>query len=475
MGRKKIYNTPAEKQKAYYNKKKKLSDIPLEAYGNLRIGLTKFPSIIEYFTYLTGLIPTEDQKTFLLDLANIDIKKQLASAGRQSGKTICSAVGVLWWIFQSGYKVKILLVSAQDNILYFHIREIFKQHPELVKELTSTSFLSPNIIPIHGFETLNKCIVTIKGTTDRNIRGIPADIVFLDETCSIRNDAILTALGNLSGPISKFVLLSTPHDNKSKFIEWANDKDSGFIVYTWSSEGLSWHPKELQATKKREMSSAKYAVEVLGRPPLISESTFFKEKYLDKMFSEELSDTPEYKPLNVIWGGLDTSYGEVCKISLTFIEKSKSKMKVIFNRNFDSFNIEEIDSYVQIYKPRFFKVDSRPSDLFNLVKTYIKKTKVIEVDYAKYKRSVIEQLRTAVRTGMLSASITEFKELYKELLKYHPNKRTGDDRVDSLALAVFESAELMVDTPRCVVGPWTNNPNYDKELRLSKLRQGIYH
>jgi len=106
-------------------------------------------NIVKYFTYLTGLIPTEDEKKLLIAFTKMDINKIIISAGRQSGKTLTTAVAILWWIFESGRKVKILLLSAQDNILYYHIREIFKNHPEFEPQIVAQgiSYLQYLVFP----------------------------------------------------------------------------------------------------------------------------------------------------------------------------------------------------------------------------------------------------------------------------------------------------------------------------------------
>ena len=41
--------------------------------------------IIEYFEFLTGLVPTDSQKELLMEAVNPDNMKILVCAGRQSG------------------------------------------------------------------------------------------------------------------------------------------------------------------------------------------------------------------------------------------------------------------------------------------------------------------------------------------------------------------------------------------------------
>ena len=113
--------------------------------------------ILDFFREMTGLEPTDNQADLLhkavtiKEQAHISYNNILITAGFQSGKTLCSAIIALWFLFEYGKEVrpiKIILVSAQDSILYFHMREVFKKHPELVKELTEASQLGANLIPM---------------------------------------------------------------------------------------------------------------------------------------------------------------------------------------------------------------------------------------------------------------------------------------------------------------------------------------
>lgn len=227
----------------------------------------KNEGIIQYFRMLTELEPTKDQARILKTA--IKQNRIIISAGRQSGKTMVVAVLVMWFMFKHNMTLRILLVSAQDNIVYYYVKNFFKNNPDLL--LTVTSKGRTYAVPAYGFATDRGSELFVTGPTERNIRGKPADIVIIDEACSIFDESIMTAMGNISGPISKFILLSTPHHYEkpfSLFSKWLQDpKLHKFKTFTWSCEGLSWHGKEMLKMKKIEFSPAKYAIEVLGRLP----------------------------------------------------------------------------------------------------------------------------------------------------------------------------------------------------------------
>lgn len=214
-----------------------------------------------YFKQLTGLTPTPDQVRLMKSI--IKHNRVLVSSGRQCGKTLSAAVVTIWLAFEYPEPLRILLISAQSNEIYYHIRNIFQHYREYEDEIVSRG--SRHLIPASGFETLRGTIVRVRGATERAIRGFPADIVVIDEAALVYDDIILTALGNLSGPVSKFILLSTPRNEEGLFSRWLTDPE--FHIHHWSGEHLSWHSQDLLKTKKSVYSPAQYATEVLGRLP----------------------------------------------------------------------------------------------------------------------------------------------------------------------------------------------------------------
>ena len=401
----------------------------------------------EYFQYLTGLEPTDDQIRVLNDLVEPKVKKMIISAGRQSGKTLTTAVGIMWWLFESGQKVKILLVSPQDNILYFHLREIFKAHQEFEQQLTDISKLSPNIIPLRGFELKNGNIVFVRGTTDKNIRGVPADIVIIDEACEVMNDRILTALGNLSGSISKFVLLSTPHVNTSLFVKWASleGEEQTFKKHQWSSENLSWHDKELLATKKKELSAEKYAVEVEGRPPTKSERSFFPHKHIDDCVKpvDSIREGGTNSRLEI---GIDWGYDPNPTVLILTERIGTTKRKVLEVKVWKLVPIEELGpqilEYIRKTNPYLVKADSRPSEYKAWFGKHGKgKIKFIDLGIG-HKDQMLGQLQRMIRERRIIIP-HEWITLVDGLRKYRKVKAEGtktpkSDYVEALALSIYE-------------------------------------
>lgn len=225
----------------------------------------------QYFTYLTGLTPTPDQLA-LLD-AIIEYDRIEVSAGRQSGKTIDVAVAVMYLAYKYHDPLRLFLLSPQENQVYGYMRRFFRgpHRAELTEDLVGSRSVQ-NIVPLGGFELERGSSVTVSKTIEAAIRGEPADIVLIDESYLVNRESIMTAMGCLSGPHSKLILISTPGPlfnkklkEKSLFMEWLSDPE--FKIFHWSSLGLPWHNERLIATKRKTLTPAEWASEVLGRAP----------------------------------------------------------------------------------------------------------------------------------------------------------------------------------------------------------------
>jgi len=404
-------------------------------------------NIIEFFKYLTKLEPTPDQCKFLLDCVDIDIHKLLISAGRQSGKTLCSAIAVLWYVFEYDKPIKIILISAQQNILYLHMLDIFRKCGDArfknIKQGGQILEETPwNIVPLKGFTTQRGTIVYVRGSTDKQIRGIPADIVVLDECCEIKNDIILTSMGNITGPISKFIVLSTPHVDTSLFVKWATTPEDKFKIHLWNSEGLPWHSKVIDDTKKKEYSREKYAVEMLGRPPTKAERAFFPSKHIEKCVLpvEPIREGGPHSRLEI---GID--WGFEAPTFLIVTERiGTTQRKILFTKKWTGKPIEtigpEILNIIADFKPYLVKADSKPPEYKQWFENHARHV-VIFIDCALgHKEQMLGQLQRMIREHRLiiPQTLPNVVDIIMALRKYRRKMIKGDDPVDALSLSIYE-------------------------------------
>lgn len=395
--------------------------------------------IISFFRKVTKLEPTQDQINLLEALTNPAIMKIIVSAGRQTGKTLCCAVAVLWWALEYNSPVRILLVSAQDNWLYDHIRTIFNvNREEFAKEITQEGTFS--LVPLHGFETVSGSKVHVRGSTEKNIRGIGVDIVFLDEAAELLRSTVTTALGNLSGNICKIVLLSTPHKT-SLFNEIAEDPTKyGYKLFTWSSLNCSWHSKQLIQSKKQLMTSQEWKTDVLGQPLSVSERAFFPNKDISKCIIE-CEPNREGGLKSSLEVGIDFGYGQPNVTCLTVTEKTYSKRKVIYEKTWKEFNAEDMARVLEGFwhNTTIVKADSMPVEFRGKIEQYNPRLKIHYIDSKAHKDLMLTQLQKRIRLHELTIP-NMFIPLIKELERYKKGKRAGDNRVDALALSCYEPA-----------------------------------
>lgn len=393
--------------------------------------------ISQFFEAVTGLVPTQAQKDFLNALADSTIKKVIVSSGRRCGKTLCVAVYCLWIVFDYTKTVnrplKVLLVSAQENEIYNHMRDIFTRQPDLTNEVVTKGRDGP--IPVKGFDLHNGCKVWARGATGGQIRGKGADVVIIDEACDVKRKIITTAKGTLQGDLFKFVLTSTAHELRSYFVEVAEDAEKrGYDYYTWSELDCPWLDKALIADKKKEFTRVEFMIEVEGKIPPRSMRAFFPHKHIKACTIEGIMPMGGVRE-----AGLD--FGQVVgKNILTISEKNKSRRKVLFIKHYRKpleECLEEIGETLRKYEVKIVKADSKPAEYQRVVGKKIGSIPVMYVDAKHHKNKMLGQLQRHIQQHTIEWDKDQVK-LILELKKYRKGKRSGDDYVDSLALSCYE-------------------------------------
>lgn len=394
-------------------------------------------NIIDFFESVTGLVPTQAQKDFLLALADSTIKKVIVSSGRRCGKTLCVAVYCLWLVFDYTKTVdkplNVLLVSAQENEIYNHMKDIFTRQPDLTSEVVTKGRDGP--IPVKGFDLNNGCKVWARGATGGQIRGKGADVVIIDEACDVKRKIITTAKGTLQGDLFKFILTSTAHELRSYFVEVAEDAENrGYKHYTWSELDCPWLDKELIDDKKKEFTRVEFMIEVEGKIPPRSERAFFAHKHIKECTVDGIMPMGGARE-----AGLD--FGEVVgKNILTISEKNKSRRKVLYQKHYTKpleECLEEITETLRKYEVKIVKADSKPAEYQKIVGKKLGSVPVMYVDAAFNKDKMLGQLQRHIQQHTIEIDQSQVK-LILELKKYRKGKRAGDDRVDSLALSCYE-------------------------------------
>ena len=389
--------------------------------------------ILDFFKKITGLDPTSDQINFLEALVDLDKKNVAACAGRQTGKSLCSAVAVLWWIFEYPDIVNVLLMSSMDSYVYDHIERIFHNNPDLVKEVVVEGI--SGLVPLRGFQIKKGSRVHVRRGTEKQVRGLGCDIVIADEAAELSDKMITTAMGNLSGKIGKMVLLSTPHKT-GLFTKIVSEAERyKYKVINWSEVGCLWHSSDSIQNKKRLMSNQEYKMEVLGQVLSLEERAFFPRDHLKKCYIENMMTEGGNRT-----AGLD--FGQVVgKNVLTIVEWIGPRRKVLLSKSWAKKNIEdilpEIQSLVEEHKVEVIRADSKPPEYSHIIGKSIGTIQVIYIDMTFHKEASIGQLKTLVKKHTLEIDVRNVP-LQVEMEKYRLHKRSGDDLVDSLSMAIYD-------------------------------------
>jgi hypothetical protein len=407
-------------------------------------------NITDFFTYCTGLTATLDQIHLLNSLIDSKSKYILICAGRQTGKTLCCAVAIMYFCFELKRPIKILLVAVDDQKsgeapIYSKIKEIFKNHPEFRPE----AIIEGDVLYKRGFETKSGVYVYAKNAIESKVRGTSADVVFCDEAGLLKPEVIMSAYDCLSGETAKFIVLSTPPKLSTHiFNKWLeNPEKEGFEVYHWSEETTNWHSSTELAFKLNNYSSQRYKTEVQGLGLLKAERTYFLN--VDDCVEETATVLEE--STNVVQVGTDRSHIWIsidwgispCPTVIGVVEKLGSRFRVLEYQEYLMELPEEfipklaaiIHKYDRIEeKPRVY-ADSKPIKFRGWLEH--QRVTVDYVDMLQHKEFMYAQLQDIFKTNHIRIP-DSFKNLILELKKYHPHKRTGDDWVDALAMACYQ-------------------------------------
>lgn len=397
--------------------------------------------IVSFFEKATGFKAISQQAEFLLALEDPDIHQYAVYTSRQVGKSLTLAV---WAVYRALHypNQTILLSSAQESWVYDHITRIFKNNPEWRVYISWVGVKSD--IPITGFESTFHSRVLLKSSTEKALRGVPADIVILDESEMIEDDALETAQGNLSGSVYKYVLSGTPpkFDLSGKFQKViTNPNKYGYKTYHWSKLDCQvWHSKEELEDNKKNYSLEGYRVDVMGLPLSSEQKGLFEPKHIKACTYPTVVAEKGNCESGIDGGGT----GERDKYALIIIQRigTRCKVRLVKWWNFQNINEtpEKPRDYIIEYNTVLNKMDSQPEEFVRALQSVSKK-KIFPVNMKLFREEALGHLKFLIKTHHLEVEDSE-EELLKQL--YNFTKKAGHDDclVWALALACYQNDEL---------------------------------
>jgi hypothetical protein len=237
--------------------------------------------VLEFVENELHEILSPEQKEFLLDVVERNVKYAIVSSGRGAGKTSILAIyGVYRATCFDDYDISVLSSSGkQSNILRNFINKWNRNSPFLQKEIEKS--IQTEILTRHGNRMyLNLCAET-------SVRGVHSRDLLLDEVATVESsgetEVIKSAIGNIStSPDAHIILMSTSQYVHGEFLRiWQNAEKLGYKRYRWTiaknenGEGdpalasgwfpaLHWISQETLAAQRRIYSTDQFLVECLG-------------------------------------------------------------------------------------------------------------------------------------------------------------------------------------------------------------------
>jgi len=282
-----------------------------------------------------------------------------------------------------GKPISVLLISHQDQI-YNRIDMFFRNYPELMTRLrTKGDRLS---MPLEGFEFIdNHSKVLMRMDTSRAIRGIHTNSVIMDEVQAtpreiILQDAYPCATEIIEGTNPKFILVGTPSDSKSFFVDLLintkkkkSKQHKAWSLSQYSSETCPWlnikiNGKSIIDGWKENMNPETYMTEVLAQVPgldIISPFKNVKKNSVEDCTLDPMGLPGSYKIL-----GLDLGYAiktNRCGVVLLERYRKSVKSKVLVAQEYDPIP-QDFIIIINDSKPSIVIVDSKPQPLADKIR-----------------------------------------------------------------------------------------------------------
>jgi hypothetical protein len=279
---KKKYQSDAERQAAYRDRLKARLDS-----GNLEINKPLLElDILSFFKKVNGFPATPQQEELLMSFLDTDTQNIIIVAARQTGKSLTIATGVVYLSIY--HKQDIMLVSAKENWVYDHISTIFNNNQELQQYVAWQGV--KGIIPIRGYETIIGSRVHLRGSSEKELMGVPnISLCVIDETELIDDRTMTTATGTLSGKNVKLCLLGTPAYKPCTFNSIGKDPSKyGFKLFTWSELDCHWHSKKELNFKRLTYTPEEWDTQVLGKQSEPSERRLWNPEHINACVKENV-------------------------------------------------------------------------------------------------------------------------------------------------------------------------------------------
>ena len=393
----------------------------------------------EFMRELKPYGANKNQTLFYQDIANLDIKSIILCSARGTGKTETLAVGgALWHLCVIPHFTKIpcrvLVISGsqmQSDILYDYCMDGIKSSPFIRSQVIGRPLRHETKFK---YGTLKALPSSFKSTL-----GHRADILIIDEAVEAGNEIIKRALSIVSGsPYRRIILSSTAHEYFSLFVDiWEDPDKYGFTKHGyWSQLECDWITAEEIERLRKILDETTFRIDVLGEPT--SPDTFFP---LDDLKASRVEDKIKYNPDGICQLGIDWGWAPsptVLTVAQVFGERDR--LQVLYQKPFKRVSPKKMDIKIDGLMTQYSinKIIADRSHIHENQRLRERGYLVQEVKFKPMKGQIMGELRRVIMNHEIDIWEEDWP-LLDELRKYTEEKRKGQDRVDSLALAIWKA------------------------------------
>jgi hypothetical protein len=203
------------------------------------------------------------QKEYLRDLCDPRAKAIHARCNRGGAKTLLASLSLVILAYCiPRYKMAILSGSEEQSLAAYGYVTTFLEASDLKELLVEGTMLRTRTLLKGGGW------IKVLPASEKTVRGLRPDLVYLDECCQAEPPIIIAALGcNVHSAQPKTVLTSTPDKLFHPFREIDLDVDgkgADFIRHHWTCYDCPWIDASMIEERKRIMDKNSFRIEMMG-------------------------------------------------------------------------------------------------------------------------------------------------------------------------------------------------------------------
>jgi len=271
--------------------------------------------------------------------------------------------------------------------------------------------------------------------SEKAVRSPHSDLLVIDE--AVEAEHVIEDCQQINGAtlFPRTVYSSTPHKAWTIFVSfWEDAEDLGIRRYgPWSAHECHWKNAKKLAKSKDRLSEEKYMVDIEGQPYFQAGQFFRLSDIKECQLKEEIPFNDSY----VSHGGIDWGYFP-SPVVITIVQQIGDLVYVVKQDSYLRPNYEQIKSLVLSYKVKYNLArtqadSSHKGENQRLIQDGLHLT---PVKFKSMRLAIFENLKWLIEQQRLRYDVG-MKPLTDQLRKFIMEKKPGQDRVDSLALAVM--------------------------------------